>query len=102
MRACVDAFACVKEAFINALSDGNLQLEVMKREPLNIEAALSHAIKVEGYEQSLACQGTLVTDQDEGRAKRRSRNVNRIQVKLSHSRGVWMSCKRRLNRRQRA
>jgi len=38
-----------KEAFITALSDGNLQLEVMKWELLNIEAALSHAIKVEAY-----------------------------------------------------
>ena len=35
-----------KEAFITALSDGNLQLEVLKREPLNIEATLSHTIKI--------------------------------------------------------
>ena len=28
-----------KEAFIAAFSDGNLHLEVMKREPINIEAA---------------------------------------------------------------
>jgi len=34
-----------KEAFTTALSDGNLQQQVMKREPLNIEAALSHAIE---------------------------------------------------------
>jgi len=61
-----------KEAFITVLSDGNLQLEVMK---LNIEAALSHAIKVQLYEQSLMCQGTLVTDQGEGRAKRWPCNV---------------------------
>jgi len=48
---------CVgKEAFITALSDGKLQLEVMKHEPLNIEAALRHAIKVEAYEQSLLSQ----------------------------------------------
>ena len=40
-----------KEAFITALSDGNIQLEVMKWEPPTVEAALSHAIKVEAYEQ---------------------------------------------------
>jgi len=39
-----------KEAFITALSDGNLQLEVMKREPVYIKAAVNHAIKVEAYE----------------------------------------------------
>jgi len=64
-----------KEAFITVLSDGNLQLEVMKQDPLNIGATLSHAIKIDSYEQSLVCQGTLVTDQDESRAKCRSRNV---------------------------
>jgi len=51
------------------LSDGNLQLEVMKHEPINIEVALSHAIKVELYEQSLVCQGTLASDHDENCAK---------------------------------
>ena len=62
-----------KEAFITALSDGHLQLEVMKREPVNIEAAVSCAIKVEAYEQSLVCQGTLATDKS--RVKCRSCNV---------------------------
>ena len=60
-----------KEAFIAAVtvSDGNLQLEVMKCKPPNVDAMLSHAIKVEAFEQSLACQGTFVTDQDDGQAK---------------------------------
>jgi len=44
-----------KEAPITVLSDRNLQLEVMKRVPLNIETACNHAIKVDAYEQSLAC-----------------------------------------------
>jgi len=48
-----------KEAFIIVLSDGKLQLEVMKHDPSNVEAALSRAIKVEAYEQSLARQGIL-------------------------------------------
>jgi len=45
-----------KEAFIDALSNGKLQLNVMKQEPQNVEATLSHAIKLEAFEQSLACQ----------------------------------------------
>jgi len=40
------------------LNNPALQLEVMKNEPPNVEAALTHAIKVEAYEQSLACSGT--------------------------------------------
>ena len=55
-----------KEAFITALSDDNLQLEVIKWEHPTVEAA---------YEQSLACQGTSATEHDVGCAKRRSRNV---------------------------
>ena len=49
-----------KEAFIAALSDGKQQLEVMKQEPQNVEAALSHTIKLEAFEQLLAYQGTMV------------------------------------------
>ena len=47
-----------KEAFIAALSDGKLQLEVMKQDPQHVEAVLSYAIKLEAFEQSLASQGT--------------------------------------------
>ena len=39
----------VGKAFVIALIDSNLQLEVMKREPAKIEATLSHAIKIEAY-----------------------------------------------------
>ena len=39
-----------------------------------MEAALSQANKLEAYEQSLACQGTLV-DHDDGRAKHCPRTV---------------------------
>jgi len=69
-----------KEALITALSDGNFQLEVMMHEPLNVEAAFSYALKVKAYEQLLACQSTLVTDQDQGRAKHRSCHVYVCQV----------------------
>ena len=64
-----------KEAFITVPSDGNLQLEVMKCVPLNIEATFCHAINIEAYEQSLACLGTLITDQNEGREKLQSHSV---------------------------
>jgi len=46
------------------LNDGKLQVEVMKQEPRSVEAALSHAIKLEAFEQSLAFQGTLVNHND--------------------------------------
>ena len=48
------------EAFLLGLNDPALQLEVMKSEPPNVEVALSHANKVEAYEQSLACTSTRV------------------------------------------
>jgi len=47
-----------EEAFNAVLSDSKLQLEVTKQE--NVEAALSHAIKLEAFKQSLAYQGTVV------------------------------------------
>jgi len=51
--------------------------EVMKREPVNIEAALSCAIKLEAYEQSLVHQGALTNTltSEERWAKRWSRMV---------------------------
>ena len=58
-----------KEAFAAALNDGKQQMEVMKRDPQNVGAALSHAIKLEAFEQLLACQGAMV-DHDDSRAKR--------------------------------
>ena len=51
-----------EEALIAALSNGKLQLEVMNQEPQNVKAALSHAIKLELFEQSLP-------DQDDSRGK---------------------------------
>jgi len=83
-----------KEAFITVLSDGNHQLEVIKCKPTNVEATLSHAIKVEAFEQSLAaCQGTLVTDQDDGHAKHWSRVVCTV-LDQSDSSEIAALCKR--------
>ena len=59
-----------KEAFIAVLSDGKLQLEVMKQEPQNMEAALSHTIKFEAFEQSLASQGAMVNRNNGGATRR--------------------------------
>jgi len=89
-----------KEAFITALSDGNLQLEVLKHEPPNIEAALSQAIKVEAYEQSLACRSTLVTDQDEGSAKHWSHDVYAVSYQPDPSEAVALG--RRVEKLQEA
>ena len=59
----------VKETFIAALYDGKLQLEVMKQEPQNVDAALSHSIMLKAFEQSLAYRGNLV-DHDDRHATR--------------------------------
>jgi len=63
-----------REAFITALHDSKLQLEVMKREQQNVEEALNHAIKLEAYEQSLLLQNNS-EEFDESRPRRRPRNV---------------------------
>jgi len=64
-----------KEAFLATLNDAQLQLEVMKREPQNVEQALSHAIKLEAYEQSLNVQSGTVADAGGSRLKRWPRDV---------------------------
>jgi len=74
-----------KEAFIRALNDGPLQMEVMKGEPSNLETALNYATKYEACECSLVSQGALskssayVSTSDDNRPKRRSRAVNAVQ-----------------------
>ena len=64
-----------KEAFINALENPALQLELLKREPATLEAALNHAVKMEAYEQSLATSTVMSSDQGGDRGKSRSRAV---------------------------
>jgi len=49
-----------KEAFIRALNNGPLQMEVMKNEPSNLESTLNYATKYEAYEHLLISQGTPV------------------------------------------
>jgi len=53
-----------KEAFIAVLSDGKIPLEVMKQEPQNVEATLSHTIKLQVFEHSLASQGAMFDHND--------------------------------------
>jgi len=65
------------KSFILGLNYPALQLEVMKNEPPNIEAALSHAIKVEAYEQSLACTSTRAAGAG-NYSERRPRNAYAI------------------------
>jgi len=77
-----------KEAFIRALNNGPLQLEVLKGEPTNLEQALNLATKYEAYKSSLVSQDTLsqtsadmsISDDDD-RPKRRSRAVGVHAVK---------------------
>ena len=68
-----------KEAFIAALDNANLQLEVMKREPPTVEIALGHTTKLEAYEQSLtasaAVSNTVSSDSEGDQAKHWPKNV---------------------------
>jgi len=74
-----------KEAFIRALNDGPLQLQVMKGEPTNLESALNYTTKYEAYQCSLVSKGTLskssayISISDDDWPKRRSRAVNAVQ-----------------------
>ena len=65
----------------------------MKQEPQNVEAALTHAIKLVAFEQSLACQGrpTLV-NQDDGCAKCRLQTVCAT-AESSHASKIALLCK---------
>jgi len=73
-----------KEAFIRALNDGPLQLEVLKGEPETLEEVYNSATKFEAYEQSLVKQGmldrplTCVGTSDDDRPRRRARAVNAV------------------------
>jgi len=64
-----------KEAFITALNDNKLQIEVMKKEPCNIQEALSHAIKLEAFEQSLLLNNHNSDDIDDSCSRQRPKNV---------------------------
>jgi len=79
-----------KENFIADLNDGNMLLEVMKWEPQNVEAALSHAIKLEAYEQSLSCQGNSV-DRDDSHAKHQLWTVCRVAEPLYALYKHWLN-----------
>jgi len=63
-----------KEAFITALDGAKLQLEVMKKEPRNIEEALNYATKLEAYERSLSLAGHA-DDIEQRSTRRRSQKV---------------------------
>ena len=63
----------------------------MKREPQNVEAALSHTIKLESFEQSLSCKGTLI-NHDNGCSKRRSQTVYAV-AELSDASENAVFCK---------
>ena len=62
-----------KEAFVTALNNFKLQIEVTKKEPQNIQEALNYAIKLEAFEQSLLVHGdnSDSADNDDVRTKRR-------------------------------
>jgi len=69
-----------KEAFIRALNNGPLQLEVMKGEPTDLESALNFVTKFEAYKCSLVSQGTL------------SQSSAQLSISDDDDRPKWRSC----------
>jgi len=55
-----------KEAFVIALDDACMQIEIRKREPRNTEEALSHAVKID--EQYVMLQSVELEDGHPGRS----------------------------------
>ena len=74
-----------KEAFIRALNDGPLQMEVMKGEPSNLETALNYATKYEAYEHSLISQGTFMVASSE--SPQRVTTIMALGVPLTEGQG---------------
>jgi len=65
-----------KEACITALNNHKLRIEVLKKEPQNIEEALNYAIKLEAFEQSLMVSNSDDSnDTGDSRTKRRPKYV---------------------------
>ena len=63
------------EAFINALDDRYLRLEILKLKPADLEEAASHAIRLEALVDSVDGKTTDSSDQSGGRSSARPRTV---------------------------
>ena len=65
------------ESFINALNDrdGDLELEILKLKPADLEEAVSHAVRLEALTDSVNAHSSGSSDRGSGRTPIRSRTV---------------------------
>ena len=63
------------ESFINALNDRELEYEILKLKPADLEEAVSHAVRLEVLTDSADAWTTGSSDRASGRAQSRSRTV---------------------------
>jgi len=63
------------ESFIAALNDRDLEYEVLKRDPISLQAAANYAIKLQAYSHSLGARTTVSAERGSGRIQSQSRNV---------------------------
>jgi len=69
-----------RNAFLNALEDGDLEYEILKLEPKTLSDAVDHAIRLECLAESVRARSHAVTDKAGGRAHRQ-RNILAISDK---------------------
>ena len=67
-----------RDAFVDALDDLELQVNVMEKEPATIEDALSIAVRLEAYRAALRLLEAPQANISKGEAATKARNVNVI------------------------
>ena len=67
-----------RDAFLDALSDPNMRVKVLEREPKTLEEALNYASKFEAFARSSGVDRPLSSDSFDGVDRNRSRNVRGI------------------------
>jgi len=63
------------ESFINALNDHDLELEILKLKPADLEEAVSHAVRIEALTDSVNARSSSSSDQGSGRTSAHSRTM---------------------------
>jgi len=66
------------DSFIALLNDPDVEYEVLKQAPPNLQEAANYAMKLEAYSKSLSTRTTVSVKRGSGQAQSRSRNVFRM------------------------
>jgi len=72
-----------REAFINALDNSELQVNIMEKQPATVEEALSIAIRLEAYEAALRIFEAPPAEASKGEAAAKPKTVNAIRSSVS-------------------